>query len=108
MVLGHLDDGSSFPREMLATLAISLSSQHSPAPGQAHGNLQWPDSAGEKQGSAIPGDHISQNSERGQQQGERGLCTGREDQSQQTPLVLLTHPWKLTEQQGDISQESGP
>lgn len=81
MVLGHLDGGSSFLREMFATSAIYLSSQHNTAPGQGHGHLQGPDSAGTRQERAVPGDPISQNSEREQEQGERGLCTGREAQS---------------------------
>lgn len=55
MVLGHLDDGRSFPREMFATSAIYLSSWHNIAPGQGHGNLQCPDSAGAKQGMLSQG-----------------------------------------------------
>lgn len=61
------------------------------------------DSAGAKQGSAFPGDPVSQN--RG---GTGRAVHWQRGSEQQTPVVLLTHPWKPIEQQGVISQESGP
>lgn len=97
MVLGRLDDGSSFPREMFATSAIYLSS---PAPGQGHGNLlrlSW-GKAGEcfPRGSQLP------------EQGRTNRAVHWQRGSEQQTPALLTHLWKPTEQQGVISQESGP
>lgn len=87
MVLGHLDDGSSFPREMFATSALYLSSQHNPAPGQGHGKLQFQTQLGQSRGVLSQGISSPTTGERT----GAGLCAAREAQSQQTP-VLLTHP----------------